>query len=371
MTANGSIPQGSTPSGRVTISGLAQRLGISKASVSYALNAQPGVSAQTRVRVLALADELGWYASSSARALSHSRSDAVGIVLARSPEQVGSESFYMSVLAGIESVLSEHEMNVMLRMVDPREGGRAADGQGLRERGDLAVYRRWAGERRVDGVIIFDHFTNDPRPQLLGKLALPHVLVGAGADVDAAPFGASVTVDQEGDAGTLLEALHSLGHRHIAYICGPSELTHEVARRAGMLHHAQALGMSMVFSASDYTADDGGKATTAVVAGLAPGSPDFPTAVVYGNDLMAVGGLLALKRLDISVPEQVSVLSWDDSLLCQLSSPTVSALRSDTMELGRRSATLLLATVAGHRAADTCMPAAVLQRRNSLSGAAN
>ncbi|MDD0859935.1 LacI family DNA-binding transcriptional regulator [Arthrobacter alpinus] len=72
---------GAPQAGKVTISDLAHRLGISKASVSYALNGQSGVSEATRARVLALAGELGWYPSSSARALSHSRTDSVGIVL--------------------------------------------------------------------------------------------------------------------------------------------------------------------------------------------------------------------------------------------------------------------------------------------------
>jgi DNA-binding LacI/PurR family transcriptional regulator len=363
--ANGSNPAasgaGAEKAGKVTIAGLAARLGISKASVSYALNGQPGVSGPTRARVLALAAELGWYPSSSARALSQSRSDAVGIVLARSPEEVGSESFYMTVLAGIEAVLSEHDLNLMLRMVTPQADPGA--------RRDLAVYTRWAGERRVDGVIVFDQVSGDPRLQLLAALRLPHVLVGAAEDAERTAFGANTTVDQGRDAATVVEALHGLGHRHFAYVSGPMALTHEAARWAGLLAAAGRLGMTTVTSPSDYTADDGGKATTAVIAGLAAGSPEFPTAVVYGNDLMAVGGLQALKRLGIAVPGQVSVLSWDDSLLCQLSSPGVAALARNTMDLGRRSAALLLDVMGGHRAADVAMPAGVLTVRESLGTA--
>lgn len=349
--------------GKVTISGLAERLGMSKASVSYALNGQPGVSELTRARVLALAAELGWYPSSSARALSHSRSDAVGIVLARSPEHVGSETFYMNVLAGIEAVLSEHDLNLMLRMVTPEPPPAP--------RRDLDVYRRWAGERRVDGVIVFDHSSDDPRPHLLAGLGLPHVLVGAAEDAEPTPFGANTTVNQGLDAATVVEALHRLGHRHIAYVSGPLELTHEAARRTGILSHAGRWGMTVVFSASDYTADDGGKATTAVVAGLAPGSPAFPTAIVYGNDLMAIGGLQALKRRGLAVPGQVSILSWDDSILCQLSSPTVAALARNTMELGRRSAALLLDAMTGHQPGNVAIAAGVLHGRESLAQAAS
>jgi len=354
-------PTGGT-GGKVTIAGLAEQLGISKASVSYALNGQPGVSDATRARVLALASELGWYPSSSARALSHSRSEAVGIVLSRDAEQVGSEPFYMNILAGIESVLGAHETSLLLRMVAPRTG--AGEGQ------DLAVYKRWGGEKRVDGVILFDHFQQDPRPPLLDTLGLPYVRLGAPEGSGTTAKSANTTVAQNVDAATLVEALHDRGHRHIAYVSGPMALIHEVARTASIRDHAQRLGMTAVFTPSDYTADDGGTATIAVVAGLAPGSAEFPTGIIYGNDLMAVGGLRALKRLGLAVPEQVSILSWDDSILCQFSSPAVAALGRDTMDLGRRSAALLLEIIGGHETQNVPSPPGRLVPRESLSQAA-
>ncbi|WP_104087131.1 LacI family DNA-binding transcriptional regulator [Arthrobacter sp. GMC3] len=365
---------------KVTIAGLAQQLGISKASVSYALNGRAGVSPATRARVLELAAELGWYPSSSARALSQARSETVGIVLLRDPEHVGSEPFYMSVLAGIEAVLGERELNLMLRIVAPDGGtrggplatvgavkGSTAERAFPAERRDLAVYRRWAGERRVDGVLVFDETRNDPRGPLLERLGLPFVQVGGTAA--PAARSAATTVNQSVDAATVVEALHELGHRHIAYISGPLELAHETLRSASLAAHAWRLGMTLTSSASDYTAPDGEAATIAVMAGLVPGSKNFPTAIVYGNDLMAMGGLAGLKRLDISVPAQVSVVSWDDSIMCQFSSPPVAALGRDVPELGKQSALLLLRIIDGHAVGDRAMTPGSLQRRASLGAA--
>jgi DNA-binding LacI/PurR family transcriptional regulator len=139
----------------VTIAGLADRLGLSKASVSYALNGLPGVSDETRERVLALAEELGWHPSSSARALSRARSDTIGIVLRRDPGLLGAEPYYMSLLAGVESELSETGQSLLLRMVG------ADTGQ------EVAAYRRWSAEARVDGVMLFDITFDDTRPRLL------------------------------------------------------------------------------------------------------------------------------------------------------------------------------------------------------------
>lgn len=350
---------GKPQSGKVTISDLATRLGISKASVSYALNGQSGVSESTRARVLALAGELGWYPSSSARALSQSRSDAVGIVLFRDPEQIGAEPFYMSILAGIEGVLGAHDMSLMLRMVNPLTVPDA------RSR-DLAVYERWAGEGRVDGVILFDHVRDDPRPPLLNRFRMPFVRLGAGTEVLSAARNSNVTVSQATDAATVVEALHERGHRHIAFISGPVDLLHEERKTEHISAHAARLGMTVVLCPSDYSADDGGTATVAVMAGLAPGSPDFPTAIIYGNDLMAVGGLQALQRLKLRVPEQVSVVSWDDSILCRVSSPGLAALGRSVSDLGRNSAQLLMELISGHESRNIEAAPGILQVRESL-----
>lgn len=349
----------SQPTGKVTITDLARRLGISKASVSYALNGQSGVSEATRARVLALAGELGWYPSSSARALSQSRSEAVGIVLYRDPEQIGTEPFYMSILAGIEAVLGSHEMSLMLRMVDPKT---VADPKTR----DLSVYERWAGEGRVDGVILFDHVREDPRPPLLDRFRLPYVRLGAGTATQASARNSNVLVSQAADAATVVQALHARGHRHIAFVSGPAELLHEESKTRHITEQAARLGMTVQVSPSDYSADDGGLATMALMAGLTPGSAEFPTAIIYGNDLLAVGGLLSLRRLGLSVPGQVSVVSWDDSILCRLSSPGVAALSRNVADLGRNSALLLLEIIAGHEPRNIQAKPGVLEPRESL-----
>ncbi|MCZ2402851.1 LacI family DNA-binding transcriptional regulator [Paenarthrobacter sp. Z7-10] len=336
---------------RVTIAGLAEQLGISKASVSYALNDQRGVSAETRQRVLALAQELGWYPSSSARALSHARTGAIGIVLSREPEMIGAEPYYMSLLAGIESVLGATDMSLLLRMVGT-EGQR-----------DLAVYERWAGERRVDGVILFDHLIGDPRLALLDRLALPYVLHGASVEL---PGATCTTVDQDEDAATLVTHLHELGHHRLAHVTGPRTLIHEKARLAAVLRHAGRHGMDVTDIESDYTLAGGAAATSALLAGAS-----MPTAVIYGNDLMTMGGMTAFKLARVPVPDAVSVVSWDDSILCQLGSPAVTALQRNPQEQGRRSARLLLEVIAGRQPANVRAGAGVLVVRESSARKVN
>src|SRR5690348_2758297 len=91
---------------RPTIAQIAERAGVSIGAVSYALNGRPGVSAQTRQRILRIAQEAGWRPSAAARALSGARAHAVGLVLARPAETLGAEPFFMRFIAGLEGALS-------------------------------------------------------------------------------------------------------------------------------------------------------------------------------------------------------------------------------------------------------------------------
>jgi DNA-binding LacI/PurR family transcriptional regulator len=309
---------------RVTISGLADQLGLSKASVSYALNGQPGVSDETRIRVLELARSLGWHPSSSARALSRSRSDAIGIVLRRDPSLLGTEPFYMSLLAGVESALAETDLALMLRMVGTSPGQ------------DTATYRRWSAERRVDGVMMFDIMVDDPRPALLDSLGMPYVLHGDRPEL--AP-GRVLKYDVDYDAELIVGNLAELGHRHVLHVAGPSELAHELDRRAAIATEAGRAGMTARFAASDYSTEAGDRIVQEVLA-----VDRSVTAVITSNDMLALGAAAALERAQRN---DVALISWDDSLVCRLGRRPITALARFPEEQGRRTTRLLLDLLAG------------------------
>ncbi|ROR74096.1 LacI family DNA-binding transcriptional regulator [Bogoriella caseilytica] len=311
---------------RVTIGELARRLDISTAAVSYALNGQSGVSEETRQRVRALAQELGYHPSSSARALSRARSGAIGVVLTRAPQQIGVEPYYMQVLAGMEMVLAESEMSLLLRVVDAAPGN------------DLEVYRRWSAERRVDGVVLFDEREDDARFGLLESLGLPAVLQGGpvrGAERYVPP-------DDAGSARLILGHLRELGHREVLHVGGFGQFMHERRRWRYISAEAQRQQMRACHVASDYTLEGGLEATTTMLSG-----PDRPTAVIYSNDLMAIGGLRAAQAAGVSIPGELALLSWDDSLLCTISQPAITAVDRHPLAYGRRTAQVLLDVIEG------------------------
>lgn len=307
---------------RVTIDDLAARLGISRASVSYALNGRPGVGEETRNRVLALAMELGWQPSASARSLSRSRADAFGIVLSRRPEHLGSEPYYMALLAGIESALSEAGASLMIRFVPP-------DGDS-----EAAVYRRWTAERRVDGVILTDLRHDDPRPALLDELSLPYLVHGGRSLREGWEF------DQAAEAQLVINHLAELGHTDVAHVTGPSDMRHETERNIAILAGAEQHGMRVITTECDYSLEHARTRTAALLRRKRP-----PTAIIYSNDLMAIGGAAVLREAG---QEQIAVVAWDDSLLCQTAAPGITALQRDAYSSGRDTAHELIAQVEGN-----------------------
>lgn len=300
---------------RVTIDDLAARLGLSRASVSYALNGRPGVAEETRMRVLKLAQELGWQPSVSARSLSRSRADAFGMVLNRRPEDLGSEPFYMGLLSGIESALSDAGRSLMIRFVPDVQS-------------EAEVYRRWTAERRVDGVILTDLRLDDPRPTLLDELSLPYLVHNGHLTERGWHF------ENGREALQLVDHLADLGHTSIAHISGPVDFVHEVERREAITAGARNHGMTAVSVVGDYSLDHAHDLTAELVR-----QQDAPTAFIYSNDLMAVGGQSALLQAG---REDVSIVSWDDSLLCRSARPGITALQRDPYQAGLRSATALL-----------------------------
>jgi DNA-binding LacI/PurR family transcriptional regulator len=330
---------------RPTISDIARLAGVSKGAVSYALNDRPGVSKSTRARVLKIADELGWIPSSTARALSGSRADTVGLVLSRSASSLGVDTFFMDFLAGLQSELAPRGVALLLQLVQDHEA--AAE-----------VYRRWWRGRRVDGVLMMDLFDVDCRLPAVREIGLPALVVGGPEGVDG------LDCLWSDDAGAMAEAvtyLAGLGHRRIARVAGPAHLHHTTARTESFHRTARALGAEEVWVVhADFSDELGAVATRSLL-----GSSPRPTAIVYDNDLMAVSGLGVVTELGMTVPADVSLLAWDDSPLCRMTRPPLSAMSRDVTRFGAQAGRLLLNVVDGDRVGPNGGPLASLAVRGS------
>lgn len=298
---------------RVTINDIARQAGVSKGAVSYALNGRPGVSSSTRERIISVAGELGWAPNRTARLLSGSRTDTFGLILARDARHLGSEPFYMEFVAGLESVLAEQAYALLLQVTPDLDA-------------ELDTYRKWSSERRVDAVAVVDLRVDDPRVPLLKTLDLPAVFVGHPSLSDGRT---SVWTDDVSAMTDAVARLASLGHRRLARVAGLSELGHVTIRDEAFLAAVAARGLQGQVVHADFSAEAGRQATRELM--LGPGSP---SAILFDNDLMAVASLSELATLGITVPGQVNILAWDDSALCEITHPQLSAMSHDVMSMG-------------------------------------
>ncbi|MFI7063064.1 LacI family DNA-binding transcriptional regulator [Kribbella sp. NPDC050124] len=329
---------------RVTIREIARRAGVSKGAVSYALNGQPGVSEETRARVLKVAEELEWVPNPVARQLSVARSETFGLILARPAQTLSEEPFYMAFVGGLEGVLSERSYALALRTVPGTEE-------------ELAAYRKWSREKRVDGVVVVDVKADDPRIPLLKQLELPTVLVG---DPSLADGLTCVWTDSTTAMAAAVDHVAELGHRRIARVAGPSDHGNVWIRDQAFADATRRTGLSAEVVHTDFSGDQGAVATRQLMSSATP-----PTAIVYDNDLMAVAGLSMLGTLGVRCPDEVTLIAWDDSALCRITHPTLTAMSHDVVGYGAEVATRLFALLEGADPAPHLYSTPKLQARAS------
>ncbi|MGC9667465.1 LacI family DNA-binding transcriptional regulator [Planosporangium sp. 12N6] len=315
---------------RPTIADIAREAGVSKGAVSYALNGQPGVSEATRERIIAIARRIGWNPNSAARALSGASAGAVGLALCRPARILGVEPFFMELISGIEAELSARSCGLTLQVVADHDA-------------EIAVYRRWWGERRVDGVLVVDLHVDDRRVDVLRELQLPAVAIAGPGDFGI-PY---VWMDDAAAIEEVVEYLVALGHRHIVRVGGLPDLLHTAVRTRAFAAVCERLGVQHAVTVpSDYTGEEGSRATRRLLS-----STPRPTAIIYDNDVMAVAGLAVAQEMGLSVPADLSLVAWDDSLLCSLVHPALTAVSRDIPAYGTTAARQLL-TVVTHGSAE-------------------
>jgi DNA-binding LacI/PurR family transcriptional regulator len=299
---------------------------VSKGAVSYALNGRPGVSDATRRRIIEIAAEIGWQPSSAARALSDGRADVLGLVVDRPARTLGLEPFFMQLISGIEGALASRSIGLLLQMTEDQNT-------------EIEIYRRWWAQRRVDGVILVDLRLDDPRVRVLEELRMPAVVVGGPEGVGGLP---AVWSDDGEAIRSVLEYLAALGHRSIARVAGLESLRHTELRTKAMDEIAAELGVRTVTVYTDYSGEDGASATRSLLT-----RRSRPTAIVYDNDVMAVAGSAVAQEMGVSVPGSLSIVAWDDSPLCRLVHPRMSAVSRDIAGYGAHAAEFLLDVIAG------------------------
>lgn len=311
---------------RVTIDDVARVAGVSKTAVSFVFNGRSGVSEKSRKRIIEAAEKLGWSPDARARALSLSQTRTLGLILKRDPSLLSTDPFFPRFLAGVQMGLSEHKYSLMLQVVSD-------------DAAELEAYQLLVREARVDGVFLTDLQSDDPRPRMLTTLRVPIVLVGPPSQETEAVV--SVEMDDAAGVRRAVQHLAAMGHKRIGHVSGNDNYIHTRSRRRAWEAALEDLGLPPgPLVVSDFTGEGGASATHELL-----DLPDAPTAIVYGNDLMAIAGISAASDRGLSVPTDLSVIGFDDIPLAPYVAPPLTTVRQNAMEWGRCAALTLIALV--------------------------
>ncbi len=313
---------------RATSADVAARAGVSRTTVSFVLTGRAGaaISEETRRRVQDAARELGYQAHGAARALAGGRSHTIGLVLLQAPEQVSGDAHLVDTLWGIGSEVGKGDYRVLVEPMGFTSVG----------------YRDLLASHRVDGLIVSGPRSDDTAlVETIGE-GFPIVIKGSLPGIDVP----SVDVDNRAGARLATDHLVAAGHRRIGLITNaPLAYTAAAERLAGYRDSLAAAGLER---ADDLVAEGLFDATSGLVAmrSLLERAPDL-TAVFVASDVVAFGALAALRESGRRVPDDVSLVGFDDIPLSSHFDPPLTTVRVPARELGVAAGRALLDRLAG------------------------
>jgi DNA-binding LacI/PurR family transcriptional regulator len=313
----------------VYIHDVAREAGCSISTVSKVMNGSGSISDETRVRIMEVANRLGYTPQAAARMLKNRRTENVGLIFHQSTDRLFSNPFFSIVIAGVEEVLTESNYNLLL-------------GRGRAGRVDWE-FPKFLRERFIDGLLLLGSIHPDVLDRI-SQTALPFVLMDHPL-VNGAPRGDSIQSDGEKGARQAVEHLVSLGHRRIAMLAAEVENPSTLSRNAGYLAALASAGLAppdggVVRAPHD---EEGGEAAIEVLLRQV-GHPD---ALFCVNDAMAIGAMRALARHGLKVPRDLSVVGFDDIQPSAYQTPPLTTVRVDMKEMGRCGARCLLERLQG------------------------
>ncbi|MFB7723327.1 MULTISPECIES: LacI family DNA-binding transcriptional regulator [unclassified Nocardia] len=295
---------------RPTMEDVAARAGVSRALVSLVMRNSPKVSEHRRAAVLAAADELGYEPHLMARSLASRTSNIVGVMVSDLRN-----AFFADVVEGMDEAAQEEGLELILNT-----GRRSAS----RESTALASLLAF----RPGGIILLSPVL--PAASIRDAAQrCPVVLVSRGSN-----FAEVDTVNDDGEVGAALAVDHlvALGHRRIVHLDGGAAFAAGPRRKgytAAMVRH----GLEPMVIASEHTDEAGAAAVRSLLNLFSPSN--FPTALVCGNDFNAVGAMSALAEAGLRVPEDVSVVGYDNTSLAALQHVALTTIDQPRNSIGR------------------------------------
>jgi LacI family repressor for deo operon, udp, cdd, tsx, nupC, and nupG len=327
----------------VSLKDVARVARVSHSTVSRALQNPDMVSADTAARIRTIARSMGYRPNVIGRSLATQRTRTIGIVVT-----TVADPFIAEVVAAIEDVAHRERYAVFLANsnADPHR--------------EISVVRSF-GERRVDGAIVMASRVGSMYLPLLNELEVPIVLID---NQHPGEFAHAISIDDREGARLAVSHLVELGHRRIAYIGDRHGLQSDEDRFAGYrdeLTRAGSTTSSELIAYGDGAPDGGLRAMSTLLALREP-----PTAVFCYNDMTAIGALRCLHKNGVRVPEQMSVVGFDDLPITSFLEPPLTTVRQPRTDMGRDAANMLFKLLNGEEAiSQTRVPGTLVIREST------
>ena len=329
---------------RPTMDDVAAVAGVSRGTVSRALNGGHNVSGPALEAVQRAIRKTGYVVNQHARSLVTQRSESVAFILSEPQDRLFEDPNFNILLRGCTQALAAHDITLLLTIAGTSE--------------DRKRVGRYVTAGHVDGALLVSTHAGSPLLAELASRGLPYVLCGR-------PMGGErnvsyVAADDRDGARQMVGYLRSRGHRTIGTIAGPQDTPGGVDRLAGYHDVLGATDPRLVVSAEQYTQADGEQAMTRLLAQ----APDLD-AVFVASDLLAAGAIGALHRAGKRVPGDIAVGGFDDSRLALSTNPRLTTIHHPLDRISAEMVRLLLNLMAGDAPAGVILPTTLITRESA------
>ena len=315
---------------RVTSQDVANLAGVSRTTVSFVLNDVKGfnISAETRQKVFSAAESLNYVPDATAQALASRRAKAIGLVMTRSPHHIATDAFLPQIIGGLMEVIKDNKLRLLIEYVEVEHQDRA--------------YLELARAKHIDGMILLTPRLDDSGLRKLEQVDIPTVLMG---HLDGTDFY-SVDVDNQLAAQQGVQHLLDLGHTHIACISNaPPSYAASPDRVAGYQSALLAAGITPNDSLIRYADFDPQSGYIQTKSLLESGSKF--TAIFVASDNVAIGVKAALREAGLRIPEDISLVGFDDIPWAQYADPPLTTVHLQAQEMARRACLVLMDLLQG------------------------
>jgi LacI family transcriptional regulator len=330
---------------RTRAADVAEAAGVSQTTVSLVLNGRSGhVSEATRQKVLATAESLGYHLNAPARQLASGVTQTLGLVVRQSSDQIAGDAFLAALLRGLASVARTAGYRVVVEPLGPSDG----------------TYEQLLRAQQVDALVVSGPRAEDEELVRLVDDGFPIVIHGSRPDLQVP----SVDVDNEAGARLAVEHLISLGHRRIACVVFDLAYTSARERLAGYRAAIRDAGIKPdpnLIAETGYRVSDAREAAARLL-----NNQEF-TAVFAAADLTAAAVLGAVRATGRRIPDDISLVGFDDIPLAEFLDPPLTTIRVPANQVGEAVGRALLDRLAGNRESTRTILPVELITRSSVS----